>query len=539
MNIVQTVSNPRKGGRDESFFRTKGRISLRALFSGLVVLTFVLTLVITLLASYRSEKELLTERVLNTNFSESQRIGHTMNMLFVSIRTSLSAFTSEMAELISGDPERIMEELQQIHESSGYFESVFVAETGGKITQMHSYRENGDFGKIDERTLEAALKRSEPGLSVPYRDADAEMIVLMTEPFYNEEGVYLGVVGGTIRLEDPAVLGSLFGVQNGNEADSYYYVVDCEGKVIYHPDKTRIGEDLTDSPIVARILNGASGKTEVSDRKGRPFLVGYTFVPATRWGVIAQTPNSVLKQQQTEQIRGTLVAVLVPFLILVGGTLFLARRLAAPFVALADFVVRAADRPQEASIPVVRRHWNREADLLNRAVMRSVGEMKRQHRDLTHSALRDSLTGLPNRRALDEALEKLEGDNLPFSLLLIDIDRFKSVNDLHGHAAGDEVLRSVARLLEDTVDRGDLCGRYGGEEFVALLPGRSVAETYEMAERLRLAAAAHENALHIPVTVSIGAAISPQQSAQIEELFELADRALYRAKEDGRNRVVM
>ncbi|WP_172197967.1 sensor domain-containing diguanylate cyclase [Saccharibacillus qingshengii] len=535
-----SVSERRRGGREQGFFRKKGRISLRALFSGLVVLTFLLTLVITLFASYRSEKELLTERVLNTNHGESQRIAQTMNMFFLSIRTSLSAFTGEISELIpAGRWDRIGEELQQIQESSGYFESVFVAGTDGKIREMHSLRADGNFDKIDSEAMEEALAQSLPGLSIPYRDADGEIIVLMSEPLYNENGVDMGTVGGTVRLQDPAVLGSLFGVQSGATADSYYYVVDDEAKLIYHPDKSRIGDEIPDSPVVERILRGESGKAEFVDPEGRAFLIGYASVPANGWGVVTQTANSLLNQQQMEQIRGTLVAVLLPFLILVAGTLFLARRLAAPFVALANFVVRAADRPREVSIPDVRRHWNREADLLNRAVMLSVSEMRRQNLDLTDFALRDSLTGLPNRRALDEAMEKLEGDNRPFSLLLIDIDRFKLVNDRYGHAAGDEVLCSVAHTLEQVIDSGDMCGRYGGEEFVVLLPGRNLPETYEAAERFRVAVAAHENSLHIPVTLSIGASISPQQATSTEELFELADRALYRAKEGGRNRVVM
>ena len=101
------------------------------------------------------------------------------------------------------------------------------------------------------------------------------------------------------------------------------------------------------------------------------------------------------------------------------------------------------------------------------------------------------------------------------------------------------MLKEVAHTLEATIEARDLCGRYGGEEFVVLLPGRSVLETYEMAERLREAVAKSRNGLRIPVTVSIGAALSPLQASGSEELFELADRALYRAKNSGRNCVVV
>lgn len=531
----------RKKGQDDGLFKTKGRVSLRALFSGLVVLTFLMTLVITLFASYRSEQQLLEERTLEANFRESERVGHAMNLLFVSISKSLTAFAGEFAEMaVLRVSSQTQEKLRLLYESSGYFTGVFVAGTNGQLIATYDgLPKYSQPERIDPLLLEEALATRRPFQSEPYLDIHGGMAVTVTEPIYTDEGVYLGIVGGTLHLEAPNVLGGLFGENEIDESGSYAYIVDSRGKLVYHPDRGRIGEDVSRNPAVTHLIQGESGQEKLINTEGKMYLVGYTYVPATRWGIVAQTPTSLITAQQLEQMRGTLLVVLGPFLILAASSLFLARRLAAPFVSLADFVVRAADRPQDEAMPSVRRHWNREADLLNGAVMRTVREMKRQNRDLNDFALKDPLTGLLNRRALDEALEKMEGDNRPFAMLLIDIDRFKAVNDRHGHAAGDEVLRAVARTLEETVEARDVCGRYGGEEFVVLLPGRNLPETYEMAERLRLAVAAHENALRIPVTLSIGGAVSPLQSTHVDDLFELADRALYRAKESGRNRVVV
>lgn len=538
---MTTATSDRKKGHEDGLFKTKGRVSLRALFSGLVVLTFLMTLVITLFASYRSEQQLLEQRTLEANFRESERVGHAMNLLFVSIGKSLTAFAGEFAEMaVLRASARTQDELRLLYDSGGYFAEVFVAGADGRlIATYEGGKQGGKAMDIDPALMSEALGAELQFQSQPYRDVHGGMAVMVTEPIFTDAGVYLGIIGGVLHLEAPNVLGGLFGDNRIDSNGSYCYIVDAKGKLVYHPDATRTGEDISSNPAVAHLIQGHSGQEKLINTEGKLYLVGYTYVPATRWGIVAQTPTSLITAQQLEQMRGTLLVVLGPFLILAASALFLARRLAAPFVSLADFVVRAADRPQDEAMPSVRRHWNREADLLNRAVMRTVREMKRQNRDLNDFALKDPLTGLLNRRALDEAMEKMEGDNRPFALLLIDIDRFKSVNDRHGHSAGDEVLRSVARTLEETVGNRDLCGRYGGEEFVVLLPGRNLPETYEMAERLRLAVAAHENALRIPVTLSIGGAISPLQSTRIDDLFELADRALYRAKESGRNRVVV
>lgn len=544
MKTVIMASGGRKSSQDENSYPTKGKVSLRALFSGLVVLTFLMTLVITLFASYHSEEKLLQVRTLEANQRESQRVAHAIDMLYMSVEKSLSAFAGELSTAGSlGESPDTLKRLRLLYESSGRFDSVFVAGANGKIMGAYTRAGAEEPEAIDASLLKEALNARQEYHSLFYADTQGDQVVLVSEPLYDEQNKYLGIIGGVLCLEHANVLGGLLGsgrsASDFDTVGSYSYVVDAGGHLIYDPNEDRDEGEAGGNLALGRVLTGMSGSVKVKDQANGEYLVGYAYAPQTGWGVVAQTSAKALRTEQFEQMRGTLVVVMGPFLLLACAALFLARRLAAPFVSLADFVLRAVERPEDEALPSVRRHWNREADLLNRAVMRSVREMKRQNRDLNDFALKDSLTGLLNRRALDEVLEKMEGDNRPFSLLLMDIDRFKSVNDLYGHAAGDEVLRSVARILEETVGSQDLCGRYGGEEFLVLLPGRNLPETYEMAERIRLAVASHENALHIPVTLSIGASVCPMQSMRVDDLFELADRALYRAKEGGRNRVVV
>jgi diguanylate cyclase (GGDEF)-like protein len=165
------------------------------------------------------------------------------------------------------------------------------------------------------------------------------------------------------------------------------------------------------------------------------------------------------------------------------------------------------------------------------------------HRDAEARASTDALTGLPNRRYFDEfvgllAQRRRAGDAV--GILMVDIDRFKALNDKHGHATGDAVLRAVAGAIVSAVREDDVPARFGGEEFVVLLrnPGPGVA--VEIGERIRAAVRGLDlRRLGVPApSVSIGVAVATSPDEAIESLIDIADQALYRAKRGGRDRVV-
>jgi diguanylate cyclase (GGDEF)-like protein len=159
-------------------------------------------------------------------------------------------------------------------------------------------------------------------------------------------------------------------------------------------------------------------------------------------------------------------------------------------------------------------------------------------------ALVDGLTGIANRRQCEDALTaeiaRAERLGTTLTLILADLDDFKAVNDAHGHAVGDDVLRQFARVLRSTVRDSDLAGRWGGEEFLLLLPGADAAGGAQLADRIRAAFAGRpfegRNTERVRVTCSFGVA-QHQRGADQRELFSAADRALYRAKRAGKNRV--
>ena len=194
------------------------------------------------------------------------------------------------------------------------------------------------------------------------------------------------------------------------------------------------------------------------------------------------------------------------------------------------------------------------------ALTRQINEERRQrqqlaelNRKLVDEAMTDPLTGLANRRGFEQFAGKLRAPDsrLPrqLAVVMLDLDHFKQVNDRHGHAAGDEVLREVAHRWSRAVRDSDLAARLGGEEFCVLLPGSEFDGALSVAEKLRQAVAgspvplsssqaADGPAVPLPVTVSVGVAWTPDtRGLELDTLMQLADQALYEAKHGGRNRV--
>ena len=157
-------------------------------------------------------------------------------------------------------------------------------------------------------------------------------------------------------------------------------------------------------------------------------------------------------------------------------------------------------------------------------------------------AMQDALTHVLVRRAFLERAAELLREGGPCSVLMVDLDHFKEKNDMYGHLVGDVVLAEVARRLQQALRAGDLIGRYGGEEFILLLPKAEKAQAAVIAERLRVAVAVHPiNTSNVVMTqtLSIGLAASPEDGATLEALTAAADQALYAAKHEGRDRVML
>jgi len=223
------------------------------------------------------------------------------------------------------------------------------------------------------------------------------------------------------------------------------------------------------------------------------------------------------------------------------------------FAAVGDRIGAPTARPVEVFLA-----WSYFSLILGRCLLVSVAanesrarlaESRRKLGDTLEQvqrlASRDELTRALNRRALEGALDRerarAERAGLPFCVAMIDLDHFKRINDTHGHAAGDAVLRAFSAAVHDTLRTTDVFGRYGGEEFMLILVGTAAAEARDAVERIRAVVAGMDwgaMASGTPVTISAGVAAF-RRGESVDALLHRADQALYQAKNGGRNQTIL
>lgn len=166
---------------------------------------------------------------------------------------------------------------------------------------------------------------------------------------------------------------------------------------------------------------------------------------------------------------------------------------------------------------------------------------RRLQLELEHAASHDDLTGMYRRgpffESLDKELSRSGRHERPVSVLMVDLDNFKAINDQYGHLEGDRVIAAYSEKAQRVLRNGDVMGRYGGEEFIVLLPDTPPEDAYAIAERLRAVAAQATSTTMPPYTVSIGIATSPKAEESAGALIAYADQALYAAKKGGKNRI--
>ncbi|WP_374601320.1 diguanylate cyclase [Arenimonas sp.] len=178
-----------------------------------------------------------------------------------------------------------------------------------------------------------------------------------------------------------------------------------------------------------------------------------------------------------------------------------------------------------------------ERELATRELQDYQRSLEARNSELAEEARRDALTGLLNRGGLEQAtLGGFWAGGGQFTVALLDIDHFKRINDGHGHAIGDDVLRLVGEQIRQAVRGGDVAARYGGEEFLVLMPATPPDGALSVVERIRQSVAGHPD-LPVPVTLSAGIAAGQAGRDDTESVFERADQALYQAKHRGRNRI--
>jgi diguanylate cyclase (GGDEF)-like protein len=392
---------------------------------------------------------------------------------------------------------KITKYLKEIKERYGFFTAFFVSDK----SRMY-YHHKGLFKMISALDAHDIWYFIFKNKNMPFvLDVDSNeaekgaLTVFINHRLEDNEGNLLGVTG--VGLNMNSIGATLRSYER--EYNLKVYMVDAKGLIQIHPDPNMIEKLNISRPdwfgdlgmkLLVKSGESTSHQLMIQDR---PILISSRYIPRFNWFLIVeQDEMTVLKDIRAAMYSNLLAGLVVTIFIII-------------------IVVVAVNHFQ--------------------------GKLERL-------AVTDELTGLHNRRHFLQRLERealrSERYGHQISLLMIDVDHFKSINDNHGHQAGDVALKLLARTMNGSLRQVDSLGRLGGEEFGALLPETSRDKAVEIAERIRLAV--ESNPLKLPgqsltLTVSIGVASYDQNAAGPEEMLKSADSSMYEAKKQGRNRV--
>ncbi|CAI6065003.1 sensor domain-containing diguanylate cyclase [Cohnella sp. JJ-181] len=517
--------------------RRKKGIHLSVILTAVVLLSIAFTAALNTIVGYQAQKDSLSRTTLELNRITANELSVAVDTIFGSMTQSLQMASAHFSANDMRDRDA-SSWLDFMRGSMSFFNSIALVDEHGKVKAISP--DNGDLvGQVlTSVSVQQALRERQPLVSEPYVAVTKRLIVLVTYPIFDEQATYRGFVSGSIYLDEGNVVQTILGTQEANMNGSYYYVVDNRGNIIYHPDKSRIGENVAENKAVAEIMQGKGGQMATTNTRGLNVLAGYAVVPSVKWGIVSQTPASNV----TDSVKGIVLRMALisaPFVAVIALlVIWASHRLTYPLRKLAGYA-SLLNNGETAEVPVQTRHLLYEANELNRAVIDAFRMMGDRTEALSLEAHTDALTGLRNRRFLDSILASWDRQHIPYAVVLMDLDRFKIVNDTYGHLKGDEVLRFLAARLHEEKRDCDYACRYGGEEFILLLPYGDKELAYLLAESLRIRMADEDAPIGRPVTLSLGIAAYPQDGESAAEVIHGADEALYRAKEGGRNRTML
>lgn len=512
------------------------RINLRGLVLALTVLSAIAATANALYASYLVQRDQLISNTLESNRVYAAKLAESTTNFLKSAQQQLAYSARHLATQVDA-PDVLAAEVARLQEQANDFNSVGVIGADGTILATTQTFRNFLGTRIDSPGSRAALQARQPLISKPYVSIAGNMLVNLSHPIYSNDGGYLGYIAGTIYLRNDSALQQLLGKHHYVDG-SYLFVVDSEGQLIYHVEAARVGENVTHNPVVAAVTRGESGAQRVVNTKGVDMLAGYAPEPLSGWGIIAQRPAAITLEPIHELIWaliGYAAPLALAFLLAIW---WCARLISLPLSQLATNVEH-----QDVAVAMQRvqsvKAWYFEAERLKRAVMASISSLQDKIGKLNQASITDPLTGLRNRRGMQDAVEHLQTSGTPFAVVALDIDHFKRVNDTHGHPKGDEVIRGMADLMRQCSRPSDVLCRSGGEEFLMLLPNAGAKEAASVAERLRKHTAGQPLSGVDGITVSAGVAQWTTATGDVAPTFKAADAALYAAKKQGRNQVVM
>lgn len=476
------------------------RGSLVLLLLGLLAIGFAATS----LVSYRTASQSIRSHIIDTElpltsdnvYSEIQK--DLVRPILISSMMARDTFVRDWLMTGEADAQQMTRYLREVQEHYGTVTSFFVS------NKTHTYYQaRGVLKQVREDEPRDTWYFRVRDMAEPYEiNVDVDMAnkdrltVFINYKVFDYQDGFIGATGVGLPLD--AVVQLIDEYQQRYARNVYF--VDTEGRIALTgsgggPLGARVGQSLAEveglENLLAELSQPQGGNFEYVEH-GRGHYLNVRFIPELDWYLFVDKPE----QEALGEVRQSLYFNLFIWLLVTALVLIL--------VSL-----------------VLRRYQARISAL----------------------ATTDQLTGLPNRRGFDllagQALQDARRNHSPLSAMLLDLDHFKALNDSHGHLAGDQVLRAFSDQLRESLRQSDIVCRWGGEEFILLLKDTDLAQARQIAEKIRAQAAELkplQGEQTLPFTVSIGLT-ALQLDDHLDPLLARADRALYRAKQSGRNRV--
>lgn len=508
-------------------------LNIKTLIVFLAFLVMFITLVNTLYASYKVQKDQLIKHTLDTNHAYTQKLAAATDDLINAAYEQLG-FAAKIIGNNFSDHSVLMQEAERIQYQTRTFNSVTVVSKEGAILAASSNRLNIIGLTLTVGGGPEAIAAKKPLVGTPHLTSTGEFLLLISYPIFDATGQYLGYLGGSLYLKKDSILNELLG-QHFHQDGSYIYVVDRNKQLIYHPEPDQVGEIILENTAVNKVTNNENGSIQLTTSSGIKMLAGFSPIKTANWGVIAQRPLKITLSALDELMIQVAYYTLPLALFTLVLIWILASYISRPLCQLTT-IAGKMDSPKAHTNLTSIKSWYFEIDELKKAMLEGLGLLNSQIIQLKEDAATDPLTGAVNRRSLQLLLEKLEEKNIPFSALVIDIDHFKKVNDTFGHAVGDKALVELTQLLYQLSRKQDIVARTGGEEFLLILPSTPSNLALIIAERLRKCVIAMHIAPIGSISVSIGIATSSIDNKSSEDILKQADQAMYQAKKLGRNR---
>ncbi len=497
--------------------------------------------------SYVENKRSLTAKASEELTSVSAQTARELDLWTKERRYDLRVFASsyEVTENLERIPrgdatggrarQRLSGYLNSVRERFADYDELLILSSNGHV--VASSGESSDALVLPADWL-AQLRSEQLVLGAPYWNAARKRPqMLIGVPIGIADGRFLGAITAKVNLLTLAETLQRFAP---GETGHTYLMTQGGGLIVSSRESSAAAMALRYPPEQIKSHLAREGHTvDYVNVKGESVVGSMRRVPGVDWVVVAEFPSAEVFRQLTH-LRNVTLLIVMGMLALAGGLgyalgLFIVR----PLNRLARGAAKVATGDLEVDLPAA---MSGEVGYLTEVFNDMVARLRASRHELERLSVTDHLTGLNNRRRMMEVLEnevrRSRRLKHTFAVLMANVDYFKEYNDAHGHPAGDEVLKRVAALLQETTRDVDFVARYGGEEFFVLMPeltGRDAADVaYRIGERLAAEALSAGS-----VTLSFGVAEFPAHGDSGAALIAVADATLYQAKREGRNRVLV